>query len=496
MTADNLALGDGSPVSFRGLAVPMVGIFGLFLVLVLFAGIHFLGSDDVTYWAGGQGWLHHFPFIGTLGSNRETIAIPLAVSSLILGDNLAALALPTFLYSAGLIMLLMVWCNEVAGSNAALLTGLLLATCPAIVLGSGMASVDIIEAFFDFASAYMFYRAITNDSSWRILLGSGVLLGFGVLTRETTAYFAAAYAMMFLAGCGIPRKWFWVIALGCVCVIGAEIVFYWAATGDPLYRINNSFHHDSTINRLLNQGDGLPLMNPFLDPFILLAFGHYFGALFWIAIPLGIWLLRNRRQGIGSASAVRLIGGVSLVWFVLAGLSFKLLPLMPRYFTISVVGGCMIAALGLARLWSGGRPVLAGGLLALLLLCNAGGLLVENRNYMFGEWELLDVASRNAGVIHTDPLTLRRAKLLLQWHGLDDRVTADPAKSGDLFLWNPPRAGRDYAPQPSWTRLEDFQPKVPLARRLLQDVPDRLLPAELRNKFGAGHPDVVLYKVQ
>src|SRR5689334_20978788 len=114
VTISALTFRAGSSASTR-LFLYLLVMMGLFLALIVSAGIHYLGSDDVTYWAGGQGWLQHFPYIGGHGTDRETIVLPLAAASRLLGNNIFALVLPTVLYSSGLIILLALWCKEVGG---------------------------------------------------------------------------------------------------------------------------------------------------------------------------------------------------------------------------------------------------------------------------------------------------------------------------------------------------------------------------------------------
>jgi hypothetical protein len=121
---------------------------------------------------------------------------------------------------------------------------------------------------------------------------------------------------------------------------------------------------------------------------------------------------------------------------------------------------------------------------------------MENRHYMFGEWQLLRTASASPTVVHTDPATLRRAALLLEWHGLYRRVTAEPPSAGDIFFWNALRAGTTGRPDPSWEELERISPPVPLVRRIAADLVQLVASRRVSQKLLIEHPGVVVYQVR
>jgi hypothetical protein len=52
----------------------------------------------VLYWGGAFGWLQHIPYLGdSHWTLRHTLVIPMAITRGLLGDNMAAMALPTLL---------------------------------------------------------------------------------------------------------------------------------------------------------------------------------------------------------------------------------------------------------------------------------------------------------------------------------------------------------------------------------------------------------------
>ena len=491
-----------SNVPFRltaatGRTTPLVvGLTVVFLVLLCSGGIWYLGSDDVTYWSGGQGWLQHFPFVGGHGSVRETLAIPLAASAAIFGNTLLAMVLPTAVYAVALVTLMVGWTLRDSGFTAALLGGLFLVTNPLLLIWSSVAGVDVAETFFVVASLYAFSTAAQKGGDWPRLLAAGALAGLGVLTRETTVFLLATYGVMFLAGFGLPRRWYWVMAIGWILVVGAELGYFYCMTGDAMYRWQISLHHDSTINRWIDQGGGTPLLNPVIDPFLALFTSHSFGLLFWIGIPLGAWQLAKPAPNRTERQQVRILLWVVITWFLLAAASFTLLPLLPRYFMVSTVGAAMLTGIAVARLYASRFSRLAVGLAILLVAINLFSYAAENRDQMFAEWTLVDTAAAQPGIVHTDDVTARRAGLLLQWRGLSDRVsTADP-QPGDLVLVNlllgrlPPAAAH-------WTLVESREPLPSWVASAVRAVlPPRAVQWTVLQKLVGPHPGIVLYRVQ
>ena len=67
---------DGIQTGRRGLWIGLL----LFALLLAFAWVGFLASDDVTYARGAYGWMEHFPYVGGHGTIRYPITIPMALS--------------------------------------------------------------------------------------------------------------------------------------------------------------------------------------------------------------------------------------------------------------------------------------------------------------------------------------------------------------------------------------------------------------------------------
>lgn len=481
-----------------GLGVLLIATVATFAVVVSTFWVGFLGSDDTLYWAGAGGWLAHGLFLGdNHWALRHTLVIPMAVTRALLGNGLPALLLPSLLYAVGVLVVAVIWTHRVAGLAAAAAAASLVVTCPQFILLASVANVDVVEMFFILLAFMLIHRAmvVPTPSVPRLVL-AGMCLGLAMLSRETSAFAVVAIGLLFLAGYGMRRLYFFLIGGGFVAVVGLERLYlWWLSGGDMLYREKIALNHDATINRWLPQGAGVPLIHPLIDPITMLLLNHNFGLLTWIGVPLVIWLMRRGALSTVTKRFATLTMVLAATWAVIAAGWWTELNLMPRYFLLPAVLVSMLAGVALALLWQRGRQRLAALLGGALVVANVLCMWIDNRNYMYGEHELIAIAARVTAPIHTDPTTLRRSDLLLQWQGTANHVTDTPPGPGDLFYLNPawpdaPKPGAD------WVVVEHhgLPPTIGqiVAHALL---PRRLLSPSLLRELGRGAPDVTLYRL-
>lgn len=482
----------------------------LFLALVALGWVGFIASDDVTYAKGAYGWIEHFPFVGGHGTIRYPITIPMALSFLAFGENDFAMVLPSLLYMVAFMALAWHAVRRVCGSLAATSALLVLAISPLLVIQSSIASVDIVEMSFLFASVLLFWRCLDEGPNSRRLFTAGVMAGLAFLTRETAIFIALFYAVLFFMGHRFHRKHYLWIAFGFVAVWGIEILYLWAMTGDPLYRINISLHHDSTINRSVDLA-GNVLVHPAIDPLLVLLFNQEFMALFFIAIPFGLWLCFGRAVDERTQHFSRILSLFGLVWFLCAAMAQKLLPLNPRYFMITAAVACILTGIGLAKLAGSRKRIAQFGAVAAALLLLGGnmlGIYVENKDSMFGVRKLAALAAAHPeSNIATDPMTRYRADMLLRWEKARPRVSGKPARMGDLYYYNPAFAEQPnfemkqddlplYQPRDDWQLLGTYEPDpIYLARFIEAAGLEQYLPQSVWHKLRFRHPPTMLYRV-
>ena len=489
----------------RGLIIGLIA----FALLVTFAWVGFIASDDVTYAKGAYGWIEHFPYVGGHGTIRYPITIPMAGSFLLFGENEFAMALPSLLYLLVFFILLWRVTRDVAGPFPAFCALIACVTSPLIVIQSSIANVDVIEMALLFGAWLLCFRCLEQGAdNWR-LLGAGALTGVAFLTRETAIFIAPYFGLLFIAAHRFNRWQFLWIGMGFLAVWMLELVYLGVMTGDPLYRFNIALHHDSTIDRSIDLA-GNVIVSPLVDPLLVMLINQEFMLLMFFAIPLSLWLCFGRSVPVQLRHFARLVALFGLCWFICVGAAQKLLPLNPRYFMITSTMACLLTGVALGWIIKEQRGVrrlagLAG--LTLLVGTNLVGIYVENRDPAFGEEKLAEIAAnRPDAMIATDPMTHYRADILLRWAGATHRVTSAPAQKDMLYYYNPAWAAAanakmaaslvpQYKPGPDWVLVEEYVPEQSYLSSILEGTgTEGLLPPQIWRKLRYRNEPAFLYR--
>ena len=491
-----------SNLSFRTIAVfSLIG----FLFFAWAGAVGFLGSDDVAYAAAAQGWLNDFPFLGeNHWSLRHTITLPLAVLFGLFGEGELTLAIPTLLYSLGLVLILIRLAQKAAGSHGVLICAALLVTNPLLVVWSTIGSIDNIEAFYVFASFAAYLKAWRNNDkmvqNWW-LITSGALAALAVLTRETSIFLLVTYGALFLIGRDMPRRRYFVMAAGFILIWGLEAIYLTVMSGDPLHRFSIAAGHDNTIDRSIDLA-GNVILHPALDPFLVLLFNQEFMLLFWLVCGLSVWRCWDKRNRVKEDRATDGTGIfhyvlLGAVWFLGVALLYSLLPLNPRYFLVVALAATVGVSIFLTQMIdrSAAARHTVWLLVALLVSANLVGIWSENRNFMFAERVLAAKVSENRSMIYTDRETWRRAQKLIEWSdGPELLFDPEAYKVGELYLLN---RLRETDADKNWVALEEIKPEhSPLRRFILALGLYDVMPVKVRRKLDGGHPGVTLYRIE
>lgn len=489
---------------------------GLAVYLLLFSGllyvfwVGFIASDDAIYAEAAYGWLTHFPYIGGLGTNRYPLVLPIALSFWILGGKVFTLVLPTLLYALGMTALMIRLMQKVDRAGGGVWPALLLITCPLLVIQSTIASVDVTQSFFQFASFLAYYAALRGKNRAALLIVSGAFTGLACLSKETAIFMAVFYGILFLAGYGMPRKYYWCIFLGFAAVWITEIIYLYSVTGDPMYRINQSLHH---------RGENPPAedfgnihIHPLIDPILILLLNQEFMFVFWASLPAAAYVFGARGWRDEANSMARLLILLGLVIILCSFALPSLIPPVPRYYMTPLIAFALATGLALSHISaSGGRlryaAISIGGF---LILTNLSGLYLENLDIIFGEEELAATAATHSEPIYTDPATAGRAKLLLRWNGSEDRVHGEAPPPGALYLFNPARVSASafnprqfvsqsdinaFMPKPGWQEIRRAGPPQKWAGVILEELGlEKYIPAKLWKALGHGKPGTILYR--
>jgi 4-amino-4-deoxy-L-arabinose transferase-like glycosyltransferase len=504
--------------------IRMEQVRDLFIVLVMGIGIlslawvGYVGSDDHSYAQGAIAWLKNFPYVGddhwTL---RHPVVVPIAASLAIFGFHELSLGLPSAILFLALLVTNYHYLRRFIDARFALLTSLFMATTPLFAVQATFPQTTIVETLAVSLSFWLFYSAIRCDEpAWR-MFASGVAAAFGLLTRETTAGILIFYGILFLIGCGVPRRYFVMMGLGLILIVGMEVAYFGILTGDPLYRYRIDLFHDS-VDRVgetraaVSSGSTLNVegnlsVSPFLEPVVALLMNQEFGLLFWAFIPAAIWACRAKTIPIEDRRLLQLLSGMGLVWMAFISLNISVLYVVPRYYAVSTWAAVIIIAYWLHHLLITRKLKIAILTGIILLMANLLCIYVENKDPLFAERVLVKYVVQHDGVVYTDPMTMIRAQLLLDFEGASGRVLSDPAPGNALFFSNMKNVERckrstyrckwsweQYLPKENWIELTRIEPKRKLSGILLSWIGlEKSIPGAIFNRLDRPNTGGIIY---
>lgn len=486
--------------------------------LVALNWVGYDGADDRSYALGAEAWLRHFPVAGAdHWATRHTVVLPVALSLALFGRHVFALAIPSVLYFFGFLAVNHHFARRILGEQAGAILVMLLAATPVFVVQATYINTDIAEAFFASLSFWLFVAA---EGKARTLFWSGTTAGLAFLTRETSAVLPVFFAACFFFDKAPARRQYFYLALGFIAAVGAEMVFFGAMTGDVFYRYRLDAHHDSVsrvqeLQHTARSGGTLDRqgnlsVSVWADPFLMLFASQKYGLLFWLAIPAAIAAFRTRALPAVEGLVVRRAGRLMLLWVVFLSLAFPILYLVPRYYIVPAWAGVLLIAYAVHVLLLADRRRAAFAAVAALVVVNALSLYVENTNPRFAERALVGWLQRNPGTtVHLDPDMARRSDLLVSFAGLDGRVSAAPARAGDLFVFSPrnlelcneqglcrPKQ-KLYQPRPGWTKIAAVTGKPRAVGGILRALHlAGFVPRQIMLKLETPAPGIAIYRVQ
>lgn len=447
-------------------------------ILALWIGwVGFIASDDALYQHAAEQWLAHPPFAGdSHWATRFPVVLSLAAMLGAVGRDLLAFHLTSLLWYALLIGLTGRIAWRMAGGRAGWIAATLTATLPVVATNGSIVNCDLPEVFFMLAGAWLLAEA----RGLRGAAAAGVCFGLAILCRETAILALAGLALPFVIGRPVSRRLLIAAGLGALVVLGAEMLFQFLVTGDPLHRYGLAAHHDATIDRAANR-EGNLLVHPLLDPLLVLLVNNEFGLLFWFGIVAlmtgGGWraIRKPERRGL------IVIGTMALASFLLVGLLQTLLVLNPRYFTFAAIAMVLLVAGWLSRLRSRSALVIIGAIVA-------SNLILLGLTNAHPRWpaEALALAARQypGTPIAAELPLVERANLFLRANGAPPIRPVPPASAAFRLVMAPPPAGElvaTYASPP--TRIGALMQMLGLVR---------LLPDAVRARIMAPSPTVYL----
>ncbi|HZS84698.1 MAG TPA: glycosyltransferase family 39 protein [Stellaceae bacterium] len=477
----------------------------------------FLASDDFSYSQGAVHWLRHFPYLGqNHWELRHTIVLPLAASFSLFGISEPSLILVSMAYVAGLIAVTGYFVRRRVSARAAYLTMLVLGLTPLFATGASTVFSDIPEVFFIALSLFLYEEGMETQDENRnklFLFSAGLACGLAYLTRETTFILIFYYIILFFVGRLKDFSSYLLVAVGFLAVFAVDTAFLALHSGDILYRLhttiagidsdNPAIRHVSATGRgLFDPVGGVNAPWP-IAPIAMMFASHYFGLLFLLALPLGIWLMIAKQASETTLRLTHLFGGFGLTWFLWLAYGLPALFVTPRYQSATAYCAAIVLGLGCAELFIQRRRV-ALSILILFGVTALAATSLDNKDLLFGERTLVRFAATSEEPIYTDYATARSARFLLDERNLADRVLTRAPPAGALYFYNSsparPYYNRDWksiVPNDSWIPLETIAPPKHWGAYLVEWLGlTKWLPDQILQKLTNSGKEVVIYHVQ
>jgi hypothetical protein len=337
---------------------------------------------------------------------------------------------------------------------------------------------------------------LTSEDGLSRFFFAGVLAGFAWMTRETAAGLMLFYGILFLLGVGGSRRSYVWIGLGFCLVAGTELLWYWAQTGDPLYRlwIDLDQGHSKGAHLMSRPIDSQFKTYRLQSPFVAILLNQNFALLFYFVLPASVWALRDRQLAPGQRRLVLLLMGLMVCWFTTIGYVIPLRS-MARYFEVSAAAGALLVGVWIAVGIEGRSRLLAIAAAVAVVGTNLAGIYIDNRSPAFGERAAVEWARRHQEPIYTDGGTAGRADFLAKVGGINGFVRSGSPPPGGAFLNNPNSPGGDKTPPNGWPEVERFAPGRKWSGYLAEAIRlDRLLPPWIVRKLNSPNQPVVVVR--
>lgn len=503
----------------EGLCVAALVVLGL--LVLSWRWIGYQGHDDAYFAAAAMDWVRHYPALGTdHWALRYTLVLPIAAVIALTGPSVLALAVVNLAAYVAFLVVHYAALRHWFGWKAAAAVALIGILVPAFPVQATYANPDLVEMTLVVASVWCLVYARERGGPWPALLLSGVLAGLALVTRETAILLLPFFGLLFLLRPAMPRWRYLLIAAGFAAVVGGQMGYFAARTGDPLYRARISATHDQVDRagmyaRAANaeqtfDSEGVLAVPPAAAPFGAVLASQKFGLLFYLAIPAYIVLRLRGRLSSRQVAALDCASLGALVSFLFVALNAGILYVVPRYFMVTAALAAVPVAVLAAELWDRGRRGLVGALALVFALSCTVLLYLENTDPLFAEHRIVELAATAREPLHVDPETAGRARYLLTIRGLEHRVTTAAPAAGALVAskegtvescLREPACGRKdklrpFRPDAAWVEIDRKEPAPRLAGGVLRALGlDRAIPPDVLRKVERPSAGIVLFRV-
>lgn len=366
-----------------------LSLIALLLDYVFYTG--FYGSDDISYIDTARSIADTGFLPPGFGNTRIGIVLPDALVCLVFGSSIASIAWSHVVYHLALIPIAYVLARLLLDNRAGLIAAGLAATSPLFyvfagaVLPDNSATCCLGLAMIALVATRRFADPGTRMLEWnrRRFLGyfaAGAMIGFTYWCKETAVIYTVPAAVLIVRAGPSLRSGVWIqngatFTLGLICVVALELLVLRALTGEWINRLDYMTETEDPV-RLQPDHEGI---TPFAR------FGFLARELVAL-MPLTTGLLL---VGAFAYSAMRKrdLGVMMFFWFPLIFMTigttsfsdYKPPPIQNRYFAtvafVAIVMSAVAASVPLARVRDRLRPLVLGGLLAVVTIYEARAVL-------------------------------------------------------------------------------------------------------------------------
>ena len=398
-----------------------IALFALLCILINPVGYIGASSDDGRYREAALCWARNGTFClpHDHWSSRWPVIAPLAAGIALLGDTRAAVAIGPMFYWATSLLLIGQLGRQWISKDAGKISAAIMAATPILTSQALQPTADVVEFTYQLAALFAATKAYQLQSG-RWAVAAGIFAGIAFEVRETSILFIAVSALAWLT-LKRDRRTILLLAIPALAMtISAEMLAYWAATGDPLRRYGLAFGHVAIATSELPAGFDTrqsPLFNPAyiaawkremgiewmwpLDPWLNLLASLRIGVTLWAAIIAALVYRRLLAPDLRKRAVVIALGAVVVSALLIYGLA---LDPKSRLFLLLAAASAIIAGGFIGAGLRSPKNLFAVALLGMVFAVNLPILYasptIAPLEHAAGRW-----IERDSALIEVDPTT-------------------------------------------------------------------------------------------
>lgn len=305
-----LATSQNSAISRRASALTIMLLVTIVVALIVRVALRvgYAGTDDVTYLSDAfEVAAGKFTASEYIGSIRFGVNLSVGALLALFGNAQWVPSIFTLGASLAEILMLYWFAERRFGPRVAIYSAAVLAMVPIHIIAAGIVMPDPANGLVITIAITTFLIAERENRPFLFVI-SGMAAGAAFWLREATVVFLFFFAVFVLIERRIRARWF-ISAVAFLCMIGANLAFFWMISGDPfhVFKVLRTFTTSVWSSPVIYSGDPL-----FYPRYLLLDIRHT--SLLGPLALLGLIACAYRREGgDGALWALSLVAVFSLL---------------------------------------------------------------------------------------------------------------------------------------------------------------------------------------